>query len=258
MRIIDKNTDFYDYLTAVYPDDSIVFDRRGSFLLTREQMCGYLDPDRWGFLQEHYALDPFRFVLLQVCNTFWLFLVTVTEFDKSDPTARDWKPLAFEAELLHTWKQYGRKRAFLTLDTIRFSFSVEYTSYYRNWKKRSFEKSRILEKIQTLVQAIDTQDYRVLRRICGDGAGPEEKNGTVKTEENKIPLLKASGLSECIDPLAIYLSFEEYFSLKKQDSERTASVGITDLEKIENHGFDRKTSFRGKNKPDTGENSGPK
>lgn len=41
------------------------------------------------------------------------------------------------------------------------------------------------------------------------------------------------------------ISLEEHFSHEKTSSERTTSVGITDKEKIENHGFDVRTSFRG-------------
>ena len=41
MRIIDKNTDFYDYYQNIYPDDSLIFDRTDSFLLSKEDLCGY-------------------------------------------------------------------------------------------------------------------------------------------------------------------------------------------------------------------------
>lgn len=64
--------------------------------------------------------------------------------------------------------------------------------------------------------------------------------------EKHIPLLKASGINQVVDQLDIYLAFEEYFSLEKTASECTESVGLTNDEKVENHGFDLKTSFRGK------------
>ena len=37
MRIIDKNKDFYDYLQ--YYDDDVVSDRRGSYILTNQDIC---------------------------------------------------------------------------------------------------------------------------------------------------------------------------------------------------------------------------
>ena len=49
-----------------------------------------------------------------------------------------------------------------------------------------------------------------------------------------------------MDPLAVYLAIEEFFSKEKTAAERIESVGLTDKERIENHGFDAKTSFRGK------------
>ena len=69
--------------------------------------------------------------------------------------------------------------------------------------------------------------------------------GDNKEIEKHIPLLKACGIAAGIDSLEIYLAFEEFFSLEKSSLERTASIGLTDLEKIGNHGFDVKTSFRG-------------
>ena len=65
-------------------------------------------------------------------------------------------------------------------------------------------------------------------------------------EEKHIPLLKASGLAEFLDAHEVYLAFEEYFSLEKTESERREPIGTTDIDKIESHGFDKKTSFRGK------------
>ena len=40
MRIIDKNTDFYDYLQYMWGYyDSSSFDRTDSFLLTKDEFC---------------------------------------------------------------------------------------------------------------------------------------------------------------------------------------------------------------------------
>ena len=64
--------------------------------------------------------------------------------------------------------------------------------------------------------------------------------------EKHIPLFKACGIADYIDPLDMFLTFEEYFSLEKSSIEKTESVGLTDIEKVGNHGFDTKTSFRGK------------
>ena len=88
---------------------------------------------------------------------------------------------------------------------------------------------------------INTKDYKILKSI-------NEYTICIGNDKFKkhIPLLKASGLANCIDPLDVFLAFEEYFSLEKTSSERRDPIGTTDINKIESHGFDVKSSFRGK------------
>ena len=69
-------------------------------------------------------------------------------------------------------------------------------------------------------------------------------NGNEKIKKH-IPLLKAT-LSQLLDAHEVFMAFEEYFSLEKSSSERREPLGSTNNDKIESHGFDLKTSFRGK------------
>lgn len=65
MRIIDKNKDFYDYLQCY--DDDVVFDRRGSYILTNQDIC-----DLWsGF---HHKDFSDKHLLLQVGYLCWLMI----------------------------------------------------------------------------------------------------------------------------------------------------------------------------------------
>lgn len=230
MRIIDKNTDYYDYLQNVYRDNSITFDRTDSFVLTKDIMCEHLSRG---------LLKQIQFALLQICNNFWLFLIEVTDFDVIGGYE---KPINYTIELLASWKNYDKPRTLIDLKPISFDYDVSYLMRNYNYKERYwvYDKSKIYERIPTLIQAIDTGNYN-----AGWSVKHTVITGNSKTVKH-IPLLKASGIAGCVDPLDIYLSFEEYFSLEKSSSERTASKGITDKEKIENHGFDTKISFRGK------------
>lgn len=229
MRIIDKNTDFYDYLQGVYRDDSLTFDRTDSFMLTKELLCKQLRSSR---------RTDFTFLLLQVCNTFWLFLVEIKEKD-------DWGNITdYSVDLVSTWKNYNKDRCLIKLYEIMLPWRVlwRFSNSHFNFK---FNKERLLSEPQPAIDAVDHKEYEVNWNLTkhtvyrgSDFNYPEEKS---------IPILKASGLAGLIDPMEIYLSFEEYFSAEKTASERTESVGITDTEKVENHGFDNKVSFRGKN-----------
>lgn len=214
----------------MYRDNSTTFDRTGSFVLTKDMMCGYL-----GILTQWHSddRDRYRFVLLQVCNTFWLFLFEITAKDDYD------KPTNYKVELLATWKNYSKQRYLNKLDVITFGYAVSGQISTSFWE---YDEATILKKVHVLTQAIVQNDFNVVKSIDRHTIF----HGTNARQEKYLPLLKACGIGNCIDPLDIYLSFEEYFSLERQSQERTSSMGITDKEKIENHGFDTKVSFRGK------------
>lgn len=236
MRILDKNTDFYDFYQNVYRDDSVTFDRTDSFLLTKELMCEQL----WHTRNRFYTWkeEPEVFLLLQIGNTFWLFLLEVTA------ATQDYdRPSDYSVCLVTKWKNYNKPRHLIRLNVVGFSPSVERMLGWK-WNRKRYLPEKLAERAGDLARAVDRNDFKIGRSIDrhtilkGDG----------KKEEKHIPLLKACGIANCVDALDVFLAFEEYFSLEKTSAERTESAGLTDKEKIGNHGFDVKTSFRGKMK----------
>lgn len=233
MRILDKNTDFYDYWQNIYRDDSVTFDRTDSFLLTKEIFCNHI---MWSAPHSKFLKyqEQYHFALLQVCNTFWLFLIEVTKIDEYD------RPTEYSVELITTWKNYNKSRCLMKLDIVGFGWEIIRIIRHDRYG-REIDKTKLFQRKETLSSAIDQNDFGIKesinRHVIRKGDGTES--------EKHIPLLKACGLAGCIDPLEIFLAFEEYFSLEKTSSERTTSIGLTDEEKIGNHGFDVKTSFRG-------------
>lgn len=222
MKIIDKNTDFYDYYQNVYIDNTFTFDRRDSFVLTKELMCTFINKLhywQWPKLES----SKYIYALLQICNTYWLFSIHLTKFDKFQ-RAED-----YEVELLKKWRNCNKPRKLCNLEIINVYL---YNKYLIKTN---------LETVDNLVKAIDTNNYKVEIRIDKHTI----YNGNTKIEKH-IPLLKASGLANYLDAHEVYLSFEEYFSLEKTSSERREPLGTTDIDKIESHGFDKKISFRGK------------
>lgn len=241
MRIIDKQKDFYDFYQGMYRDDSITFDRTDSFLLTKEIMCDHLwmarrAHCRWwwkGRYPEHC------FMLMQVGNTFWLFLVKMVESE----TYNNDKPIDYDVYIVTMWKDYDLPRKLISLDIIDFSPDLAHKiTEFDHKRGYQYDIAEILARTGDLIKAINHGEYTVLDRI---NKHVYRKDGGEEIEKH-IPLLKASGINQVIDPLDIYLAFEEYFSLEKTASERTESVGLSNNEKVENHGFDLKTSFRGK------------
>ena len=240
MRIIDKQKDFYDFYQGIYRDDSIVFDRTDSFLLTKEIMCYHLRRARahcrWWW-KGHYT--EHCFMLMQVGNAFWLFLVRMVDSE----TYNNDTPIDYDVYIVTTWKDYDLPRKLFSLDIIDFSNDLTHKIIEFDLKQGyQYDIAEILARTEDLIKAINHGEYDVLDSV---NKYVYRKDGGEEIEKH-IPLLKASGVNQVIDPLDIYLAFEEYFSLEKTASERTESVGLSNNEKVENHGFDLKTSFRGK------------
>ena len=227
MRIIDKQHDFYDYLQE--PTDKLVFDRRGSFLLTKEIFCEKISVIRY------HRESKYRFVLLQCGATFWLFLVTITKWNNTH------KPTKYTMELLSTWKNYDKMRELLRFDliTIRGIYGLY------EWKNKEFNYEKMMARVEDLKNAILHGDYDI-ENCIGKYTRVIGAEGGIFEEEQSVPILKACGLGNLIEPIEMFCAIEEYFSLEKTASERTEAIGSTNDDKIIMHGFDTKTSFRGK------------
>ncbi len=217
MRIIDKMHDFYDYMQD--STDTLVFDRRGSFLLTKECVCSYLR-----FMRYHGGESKFRFVLMQCGATFWLMLFTVTKDDHYKDTVID-----YDIEVLKMWKNYNKPNKLLNISIVAFRNDYKFYDH----KTRDFDEIIIKNNVNDLREAIDRNDYEDIYEIS-------------YSRNHEVPLLKASGIGSVVDPQEIFCAIEEYFSIEKTKSETTEAKGATNDDKIIMHGFDTKTSFRGK------------
>ena len=223
MRIIDKQHDFYDYLQD--PTDRIVFDRRDSFLLTKELFCQ-------GIKYLRYHRDSrYRFVLLQCGVAHWLFLVTITAMGLYD------NPVDYNMELLVNWKNYDGSNELIKLSVISF-----YIGMWDYWI-HDIDPEKVKTRARDLKDAVDQGNYRI---ECDLGCHTKstDHKGTYIKEIQDLPILKACGIADLVDPVSVFCAIEEHFSMKKTASETTEAKGITDEDKVIMHGFDVKTSFR--------------
>ena len=238
MRIIDKNRDYYDYLQD--PTDTLVFDRRGSFILTKEIFINRL----MLYTRKCHGLSEYHNILLQCGGTFWLLLITiipdVREFGWGCyPKIRD-----YSFDLLATWKDYSKPNVLLNLG---FCHNEEY-GYGYDYKCKSYKDMKIIRK--EVNPDIIVTNFKRHSRVFSDSVSLfstyHTVNGSGERLESTIPILKDSGIASVVDPLELFCAIEEYFSIEKTSSERTEAIGVTDNDKIVMHGFDTKTSFRGK------------
>lgn len=244
MRIIDSKRDFYDYLQSCYGvDNKIVFDRRDSFMLTKESICNSLSIFGDSFAAHK---DPIKFMLLQVGYTFWMFTLVITDYSYENG-----RPSNYSVELVRTWKNYSAPRVLISFAHIAFTGGV--ATSIRTYKKNNghlYDLKKIEGHGNDLVVAINQKEFKVICDLSHqrvDTGCRKDMDYAKRFVTRSIPLFISSGFANKIGPLTIYTSLEEYFTSSIQDMERTESIGLTDREKVENHGFDPKISFRGKN-----------
>ena len=223
MRIIDKQHDFYDYLQD--PTDRIVFDRRGSFLLTKEIFCEGMR------YQRYHSDSQYRFVLLQCGVAYWLFMITITAKALYD------KIVDYDVELLENWKNYDRSNELIKLSLVSFNISMW------NYRIQDIDPEKVRNRVNDLKAAVDQGNYR-LEHDLGHYTKSIDYKMAYRKEEQNLPILKACGIADLVDPVSVFCAIEEHFSMEKTASETTEAKGTTDEDKVVMHGFDVKRSFR--------------
>ena len=224
MRIIDNKYDFYDYLQDY--NDTLVFDRRNSFMLTKDIVCYKAD--------HNYDNSNYRFVLMQIGVTYWLFLIAL----ERSPEIVGNRFSGYNVELLRMWKNHDKPITKKPICMTFVSFNNDYI--FKDSLTHDYSVDKIKSNVERLVEFIDRNDFtESYHRLDIES----KYNGG---EYFDIPILAPSGIGDCVNPEDVFYAIEEYFSLKKSASEKTVAEGTTNNDKITAHGFDVKTSFRGK------------
>lgn len=204
MRIIDKNRDYYDYLQC-YNDD-VVYDRRNSYILTNDDILNLYNVHSYRY-EETTKCN----LLLKVGYSNWLVGVEFTKFHTDACNLK--KADDYNLELIECWTDYNKCNK-LELGCVRKDYTLEHLFS----KKYDYKEK--------LVESIKRGSYEYIKCFMSD----HEK---IIFNKTKIPsVVKAEDL---------YNGFDEYLSHLKDD---VATDNMSDIEKVESHGFDKKSSFR--------------
>ena len=206
MKIIDKNKDYYDYLQQY--DDTLVYDRRGSYPLTKFDVIDKL----WGKLWEREATFQDKYMLLQIGCSFYLILVKCTEKEMYEGIT---KVKDYSLELEDKWKDYGKYDS-LHFGEVKCDYSIEF---------------------------LFSKNFNVKAKLVDDIKHGNYKHKYDFTESHKDLNFANIKIPSIISAEEMFYSFEDYFSHLKDDKTHD---DMSDIEKIESHGFDKKYSFRGK------------
>ena len=210
MRIIDKYKDYYDFFGHKSEDKTLVYDRRGSTPLNKETVLFHI---------YHYSPDKRLTFGLQA--GFKLFILEALHLQADyDPKTRKLQHVAGDLQLVDSIDNFnwaGQPLQFVDLKLPYALFKNRWYTYRSAWD-RSYQNQ--LKTVPVMRQ---------------------KDNGLPDEPLADKPLLRDTGIPALIPPFEIYKNLEMYISSLK--TEKTVDIATND-EKIINHGFDMKSSFR--------------
>ena len=207
MKIIDRRKDFYDFYSGIYNDTTVVFDRRDAKILTDDYLIVLMSE----YITHSNTEQPIgSYFIFKIGYSVWIIKSIPIQWYKDSPF---WRIDKFKLEIIAQYKDYNKSEWFW--GKIEKSFSLDYL----------LSKRKIISDTQ-IIDIVQQKQYKL--------------NCPIK--DNKFIIFNKSSLPTVLEPLQIYLAFEEYFS--SQNNDKIISEP-TDQQKIINKGFDTKYSFRG-------------
>ena len=210
MRIIDKYKDYYDFFGHKSEDKTLVYDRRGSTPLNKETVLFHI-----------YRYSRDNSVTFGLQAGFKLFILqSIHLLAEHDPRTRILQHVTGDIQLVDSIDNFnwtGQPLQFVDLE-LSFPRSNNRWYTYRSAWDRSYQN-----QLQTVP---------VMRK---------KDNGLPDEPLAEKPLLCDTAIPALIPPFEIYKNLEMYISSLK--TEKTVDIATND-EKIINHGFDMKSSFR--------------
>lgn len=209
MYILDKNKDYYDYVSGLYGiDKSIVYDRRGSTIVSNSTliMLGY-HTEAW-----NRASDKANCVIIEIGYTQYLIQYYDLVFKKTPNY--ETVVVSFKSKLLETYKN----------NKHFYDKEVSIVPCRLPWRWRS-------ERHLHHTKEDKEEQYRDYFELT-------------KYEDFIIsnPIVNATVIPSHIPAFDAWKEISTFISSKKND--RNVDIENSDVAKLENHGFDKKSSFR--------------
>lgn len=204
MYIIDKNKDYYDYLSHIYGvDKTVTFDRRGSILLTQDQLRDLV-------VYQGNSWTKVYYFVLEVGYVQYLFQVeNVKQIQKPD----------YEKGIDGIWGgQWSFLHAFTDLN--HFGKREICIAPCKVDSKYSRKTCKMEINISSFKESVKIDEDRII----------------------DLPIIKDTVLTSIVNPVTLWVDLSNYISSKNNDKD--IDLKMTDVEKAINHGFDKKSSFR--------------
>jgi len=210
MLIIDKNDDYYDYLSNIYGrDPKVVYDRRKStIILSQEDLFDF------AYKNERYSKhNDTCYVLLEVGFFQYLFRFKNIKCIKKEGLSLNyfWHSAMYSSDFELICVYDNNKHYFPGIMTlVKSNIYIPY-----NWRGKEKEYD---------FKSLSFKDMRV--------------------QENEIvnPILKNTLITKFIEPQNIWMQLNNYISSLGND--KNVDIKNSDVDKALNHGFDKRWSFK--------------
>lgn len=210
MYIIDKNKDYYDFHSHIYGvDKTVTFDRRGSIIITNDNLIRL--SCRYGWQYDRLHKDDKNFIILEVGNV--QYLIILFDFIVKDNPDHYTKLVFCSMQII---KIFRHNRHFFDKP-----ISIKGVNFDWRW---SYKKGNLFNKKYKIENSIE----EVIKRVF--------------ESEIELPILAKTDITSLIDGKEIWIELQSYIASLNNDKD--ISIPMTDVEKAEIHGFDKKTSFR--------------
>ena len=210
MYILDKNKDYYDYLAKLYGvDKTITYDHRGSITLTELTFLKKIAPSYDEYENKHYFEDNKKkyLFIVEVGTTQYLFKMYDIHYKLE---MNIYSPCSCKYELLRIFKdnKHYYEKEITIVPVSRNRYYIGYN--WRDWNN---------EKVVSFLELRELLDRRISN-----------------------PILKDTVIPAHIKDVEVWKDLSNYISSKYND--KTITIKNSDVSKLQNHGFDKVTSFR--------------
>jgi hypothetical protein len=215
MYIIDKNKDYYDYLSSpnIYGTDKrIVFDRRGSKSITDETIANlvYKKLNSYKRNDSFILLEVgFKQYIIELCNIKYNNEISGGVF------------ISCKFKLVQTIENNAPVHLY-----PEAPMSIREIDLHYRWKLKGVGRGYIYSIGKNTKLGFDN----IVSRVYSDTAILN-------------PILKDTKLTKLFTPDEMWGNIQTYLSSLNNDNEQTGT-DLTDVERAEIHGFDKITSFR--------------
>jgi hypothetical protein len=230
VQIICKYKDFYDYKCYEYGRDAFpTFDRRNCNNITQSQLAEWvLDLKH---KQNNFERKQDELFYLEVGSTKFIFLAN--QFVRKDltPHLTDNKTYQYDAIFKLIRIEFNLPKFWPPVMALSHA-NINSTLAYNIWKQYSIRRYNMnLENMTLSNECIDF------------GNSTETYLGKHANEIIENPILGKTKLVSLLNPFEIYKCLDSYLRSLHNDVDQE-SKGLTDIEKVENKGFNRIESFR--------------